>query len=100
MNTRSIVHILLLFATISATCQLQHTKDRSSAGKSSSNSANAAQELFKRVSPSVVVVEVFDEDHAVVGRGSGVMLESNRVITNRHVVDCGEIWHVRQGDKS
>jgi hypothetical protein len=59
------------------------------------------QELFKRVSPSVVVVEVLDnKGSSVVAVGSGVVVGAGQIVTNRHVIDSGRIWRLRQGDKT
>jgi hypothetical protein len=58
------------------------------------------QQLFNRVSRSVVVIEVLDNPDSVIARGSGVVVAPELVITNRHVVDAGEIWRVKQRDTS
>ena len=49
----------------------------------------SAEEIFKRVSPSVMVVESLDAKGKVTTLGSGVVIASGLVITNRHVIkDC------------
>ena len=82
------------------------------------------EEIFRQVSPSVFVVEISDEQGAIVALGSGVavhatdaecdnsqqlgnlvdcLLEQTRstlIVTNTHVIDPGVSIRVRQGDKS
>jgi hypothetical protein len=36
----------------------------------------------------------------VVGIGSGVVVAPNQVVTNRHVIDSGSTWRLKQGDKT
>jgi len=81
----------------------------------------AGEDLFQRLSPSVFVVEVFDEGGTGVALGSGVViklpseerresppsfrefLESRRasfIVTNAHVVTQGFSVQVRQGSNS
>lgn len=57
------------------------------------------QEVFQRVSPSVVVVESLDAKGAVVTLGSGVVIAPGRVVTNRHVVEDGVSFRVEHGGK-
>jgi hypothetical protein len=61
------------------------------------------QELANRLSLSVVIVETLDHpfgDVSVVGRDSGVVVLPNQVVTNRHVVDAGQGWRIKQGEKT
>lgn len=58
------------------------------------------QELFKRISPSVFVVEALDAEGSVVAFGSGVAVAPDQVVTNKHVIDDGIAWRVRQGDNT
>jgi 2-alkenal reductase len=52
------------------------------------------QAIYARVSPSVVGVEVLD-DNGVVTRGSGFIFDRNgRIITNAHLVLAGDAWRV------
>jgi hypothetical protein len=57
------------------------------------------QEIFRLVSRSVVVVEVLDRPKGgdVLGRTSGVVIEPDLVVTNRHALVDGSLWRVRQG---
>ena len=56
------------------------------------------QELFKRVAPSVFVVEVLDAGGEVIAVGSGVAVARDQVVTNKHVVDEGISFRIRQGE--
>jgi S1-C subfamily serine protease/Flp pilus assembly protein TadD len=77
------------------------------------------QELFKRVSRSVFVVEALDSQGSVIAFGSGVVVQrpgqetppetlpadfsdwdNNYLITNSHVLDGAASVRVRRGDKS
>lgn len=44
-------------------------------------------ELVRRVKPSAVAIETFDAKGNSVSRGSGFFIASDRVITNRHVIE-------------
>jgi len=57
------------------------------------------QELFKRISPSVFVVEVLDENGSLVATGSGVAMASDQVVTNKHVIDAGVAFRIKQGSR-
>lgn len=58
-----------------------------------------AQEVFKRVSPSVVVVESIDVSGSGIAFGSGVVIAPGHVVTNRHVIEGGASFAVGQGGK-
>jgi len=60
------------------------------------SAAMAPTEIFKRVSPSVVVVEILSDQGVVVGFGSGVVVGQEVVATNRHVVEAGSKLRVRR----
>jgi tetratricopeptide (TPR) repeat protein len=57
----------------------------------------SAQEIFKRVSPSVMVVESLDAEGSAITFGSGVVIAPGRVITNRHVIEGGASFRVGHG---
>jgi Flp pilus assembly protein TadD len=81
-----------------------------------------AEELFKKLAPSVFVVEALDEDGSLVAMGSGVAIQptppkagdgiwsfedldrflaaakSKLIVTNNHVIDAGVAFRVRQGE--
>lgn len=54
-------------------------------------SAAAAQdylpELVRRIKPSAVAIETFDAKGATISRGSGFFVASDKIITNRHVIE-------------
>ncbi len=60
----------------------------------------APEELFKRVSPSVFLVEALDEKGAAVASGSAVVTASNELVTNKHVVDDGLAFRIHQNGKT
>ena len=44
-------------------------------------------ELVKRIKPSAVAIETFDQKGNTLSRGSGFFIAADRIITNRHVID-------------
>ena len=44
-------------------------------------------ELVKRVKPSSVSIETFNNRGETVSRGSGFFIANDRIITNRHVIE-------------
>jgi Tfp pilus assembly protein PilF len=44
-------------------------------------------ELVRRIKPSAVAIETFDVRGQKLSRGSGFFIDSDRVVTNRHVID-------------
>jgi tetratricopeptide (TPR) repeat protein len=44
-------------------------------------------ELVRRIKPSAVAIETFDARGERLSRGSGFFIESDRVVTNRHVIE-------------
>ena len=44
-------------------------------------------ELVKRIKPSAVAIETFDAKDNTLARGSGFFIATDRVITNRHVIE-------------
>lgn len=59
--------------------------------------ALSPQELFKRLSPSIFIVVVFDKDGAPVALGSGVAVAPDQIITNKHVIEGGASLQIKQG---
>lgn len=51
------------------------------------NAQDFLPELVKRVKPSAVAVETFDAKGNTLTRGSGFFIATDRVITNRHVIE-------------
>lgn len=75
------------------------TRNQTEPAKQKSLPALSAQEIFKRVSPSVMVVESLDAEGKVNKLGSGVVIAAGQVITNRHVVEDGVSFRVEHGHK-
>jgi len=44
-------------------------------------------ELVRRIKPSAVAIETFDAHGEKLSRGSGFFVESDRIVTNRHVLE-------------
>jgi len=44
-------------------------------------------DLVRRIKPSAVAIETFDEKGNLISRGSGFFIDYNKVITNRHVIE-------------
>ena len=44
-------------------------------------------ELVKRVKPSAVAIETFDQKGNTISRGSGFFVAADKIITNRHVIE-------------
>ncbi len=62
--------------------------------------ANTPEQIFVQVSPSVVVVDIFDAKGKSIGQGSGAVIGAGQVITNCHVAQKGKSLQVRQSDKT
>jgi len=58
------------------------------------------RDLFDRVSPSIYVVEGFDEHGDVVSIASAVAVDKNEVVTNKHAINAGGSLRVRRAEKS
>jgi tetratricopeptide (TPR) repeat protein len=67
---------------------------------SSLAAANTPEQIFVQVSPSVVVVDIFDAKGKSIGLGSGAVIGAGQVITNCHVAQKGKSLQVRQSGKS
>src|SRR5262250_3411250 len=44
-------------------------------------------ELVRRIKPSAVAIETFDARNEKLSRGSGFFIDSDRIVTNRHVIE-------------
>ena len=62
--------------------------------------ANTPEQIFAQVSPSVVVVDIFDAKGKSIGLGSGAVIGAGQVITNCHVAQKGKSLQVRQLGKT
>ncbi|HXF43778.1 MAG TPA: trypsin-like peptidase domain-containing protein, partial [Pyrinomonadaceae bacterium] len=54
---------------------------------SSSSGQEWLPELVKRIKPSAVALEAFDNRGNVLSRGSGFFVAADRIVTNRHVIE-------------
>src|SRR3989449_9719051 len=88
--------VIGLFLTLPITASPQ-TSDRK---QNQTTAAPSPQELFRRLSPSVFVVEALNERGSVVATGSGVAVAPSKVVTNKHVIREGVVWRVRHGSKT
>lgn len=91
----------LLIAVLSSSL-LAETDEKSQARQPQKEDSGplSPQELFKRVSPAVFVIESLNTEGLVVAQGSGVAVAASEVVTNAHVIEGGVSWRVRQEDKA
>ncbi len=61
---------------------------------------NLAEQVFSKVSPSIVVVMVGNAAGAISAQGSGVVIHPQTVITNCHVARAGARVQVRSGKRT
>ncbi len=90
----------LVLGFVFAHCAFAQAPSGSPARGSQRSPQLQPSELFKLVSPSVFTVETIAKDGSVIAFGSGVALASSKIVTNVHVIDQGDSWRVKQGDKS
>jgi Flp pilus assembly protein TadD len=90
--SRPFALLAVLIASLSASSTAQQTSAHPP------NDFQPPAELFKRLSPSVFVVETLDAKGTAIALGSAVSVAKDEVVTNRHVVEDGKAWRVRQGD--
>lgn len=57
------------------------------AGSTGVSAQDFLPELVKRIKPSAVAIETFDARGATLSRGSGFFISSDKIITNRHVIE-------------
>jgi hypothetical protein len=62
------------------------------------HAASPAEDIFTRVAPSVVRVNVMDDSGRMIAFGSGVVIDRDTVITNCHVIRRGVNINVKLGD--
>lgn len=58
------------------------------------------EQIFKQVSPSIVVVDIFNIKREPIGLGSGIVIGLGKVITNCHVAQKGNGLQIRQKNKT
>jgi S1-C subfamily serine protease len=85
---------VLILSVLSASSTAQQTSEHPV------NDFQSPGELFKSLSPSVFVVETLDAKGTAIALGSGVSVAKDEVVTNRHVVEDGKAWRIRQGDNT
>src|SRR5207245_10744378 len=85
--------VIGLFLTLPITASPQ-TSERK---QNQATTAPSPQELFKRLSPSVFVLEALNESGSVVATGSSVAVAPDEVVTNKHVIKEGVAWRIRRG---
>ena len=51
------------------------------------NPQDILPELVRRIKPSAVAIETFDSRGEKLSRGSGFFIETDRIVTNRHVIE-------------
>ncbi len=51
------------------------------------NSQDFLPELVRRIKPSAVAIETFDAHGEKLSRGSGFFIDTDRIVTNRHVIE-------------
>ena len=54
---------------------------------SSTHAQDLLPELVRRIKPSAVAIETFDSRGEKLSRGSGFFVETDRIVTNRHVLE-------------
>jgi tetratricopeptide (TPR) repeat protein len=52
-----------------------------------SNAQDLLPELVRRIKPSAVAIETFDARGEKLSRGSGFFIDTDRIVTNRHVIE-------------
>jgi tetratricopeptide (TPR) repeat protein len=53
----------------------------------STNPQDLLPELVRRIKPSAVAIETYDSRGEKLSRGSGFFIETDRIVTNRHVIE-------------
>jgi hypothetical protein len=101
VNVSRLTSCVLFLGFYFANCAFAQTPSGSPARRTEQRAPQLQpNELFKLVSPSVFTVESIAKDGSVTTLGSGVAVAPNRIVTNVHVIDDGDSWRVKQGNKS
>ena len=61
--------------------------------------AGEAERVFDRVKSSVVTISIRDESDQIVGEGSGVVVETAKVVTNCHVVEGAVAIKIKSAER-
>ncbi len=111
-SPRFAIHIFILFSALLLTPLIMFSSPRASGQSASPHSPGqkekvgdsptspSPQELYKRLSPSVFVVETLNASGSVVVTGSAVAVASNEVVTNRHVIEEGVSWRLKRSSQT
>src|SRR5216117_1038385 len=59
-----------------------------------SNAQDLLPELVRRIKPSAVAIETYDARGEKLSRGSGFFIDTDRVVTNRHVIEGASLAEV------
>jgi len=90
-------NLVLVAVALVAVVSLASAQRRKESIPPSKNVQPPARELFKVLSPSVFVIETLDAKGVAIALGSGVSISNDEIVTNRHVIEGGKSWRVRQG---
>lgn len=92
--------LLLAISLVIASGLAASAAQTPSSPSGSSLTSLSPEKLFKKVSPSVLVIEALGADGKVATLGSGVVIAREGVVTNHHVVERGTTIHVRRRTKT
>ncbi len=96
----ALLSVLALFTATSGVFQVRFSSGLTGVSSQTADPKAAIltpQEVFKRVSPSVFIVEALDSGGKVVAFGSGVAVAPDQIVTNHHVIERGFTIRVRRG---
>jgi S1-C subfamily serine protease len=103
-SRRHIVFCTLVILAVCAFALSGQTRKQAAQAKQESVTTISPQEIFKRVSPSVFVVESLNSEGDVLALGSGVAVKLPTsdllVVTNKHVVYGAVAYHIRKGKQT
>ena len=102
-NSRFILSAFVIIWVLAAYCPAIGSpppKKRESPADKQGVNAMTPQDIFKRDSPSVLIVKTLDVKGAVIALGSGVVIAPGRIITNRHVISDGVSFEMEQQGKT
>lgn len=100
MPLRRLLLQILVAATLgSGPASAQKAANPAPLARDADHGVFSAEELFRRVSPSVFVVLSLDGSNHAVEQGSAVVIGKGLLETNYHVIKDGVSFEVRQGPK-
>jgi Flp pilus assembly protein TadD len=92
--------LLWILAVCLSTPLFAQARAKSTKPKQSERLSPTPQAVFRRVSPSVFVVEALGPDGQPVALGSGVAISPTEIVTNRHVIEDGVAWRIRKDHRT